>query len=125
MITFGSLFTQVLSLVNRNTFGRAVRQWDAEHGAKGFRCWDQFVAMLFCQLAGADSLAGEEVHGEILATRNSNAAIFKVIDSPWIEKFNPRHLGECSHYQIMFYDEIYDVICKDIKMGRGRIIDKD
>jgi hypothetical protein len=53
MITVGSLFTQALSLVNRNAFGRAVRQWDAEHGAKGFRCWDQFVAMVFCQLAGA------------------------------------------------------------------------
>jgi len=56
MIKTGSLFTQVLSLVNRNDFSRAVRQWDAEKGAKGFRCWDQFVSMVFCQLAGADSL---------------------------------------------------------------------
>jgi hypothetical protein len=53
MITVGSLFTPVLSLVNRNAFGRAVRQWDAEHGAKGFRCWGQSAAMVF-QLAGAD-----------------------------------------------------------------------
>ncbi|MBN2512298.1 MAG: DUF4372 domain-containing protein [Sedimentisphaerales bacterium] len=29
---------------------------DAEKGAKGFRCWDQFVSKVFCQLAGADSL---------------------------------------------------------------------
>jgi hypothetical protein len=56
MIKTGSLFTQVLSLVDRNNFSRAVHQWDAEKGAKGFRCWDQFVAMVFCQLAGADSL---------------------------------------------------------------------
>ena len=56
MIKVGSLFTQVLSLVNRNDFAHAVRQWDAEYAAKGFRCWDQFVAMTFCQLAGADSL---------------------------------------------------------------------
>jgi hypothetical protein len=56
MVMVGSLFTQVLSLINRNDFARAVRQLDAEHGAKGFRCWDQFVAMMFCQLAGADSL---------------------------------------------------------------------
>ena len=56
MIQVGSLFTQVLSLVNRNDFTRAVRQWDAEHGAKGFRCWDQFVSMMFCQMASADSL---------------------------------------------------------------------
>lgn len=56
MIKVGSLFTQVLSLVDRGSFGRAVRQWDAERAAKGFRCWDQFVAMVFCQLGGADSL---------------------------------------------------------------------
>jgi hypothetical protein len=56
MIKVGSLFTQVLSLVDRGAFGRAVREWDAERAAKGFRCWDQFVAMVFCQLAGADSL---------------------------------------------------------------------
>ncbi len=56
MVKVGSLFTQVLSLINRNDFARAVRHWDAERGAKGFRCWDQFVAMMFCQLAGADSL---------------------------------------------------------------------
>jgi hypothetical protein len=56
MVKVGSLFTQVLSLINRYEFERAVRQWDAERAAKGFRCWDQFVAMLFCQLAGANSL---------------------------------------------------------------------
>ncbi|MBN1763720.1 MAG: DUF4372 domain-containing protein [Sedimentisphaerales bacterium] len=56
MIKTGCLFTQVLSLVDRNDFSRAVRQWDAEKGANGFRCRDQFVSMVFCQLAGADSL---------------------------------------------------------------------
>jgi hypothetical protein len=56
MIKCGSLFSQVLSLVDRHEFGRAVRQWDAEKGAKGFRCWDQLVAMVFCHLASADSL---------------------------------------------------------------------
>ena len=56
MIKVASLFTQVLSLINRNDFARAVHQCDAEHAAKGFRCWDQFVAMMFCQLGGADSL---------------------------------------------------------------------
>jgi len=61
MVHDGSLFTQVLSLIDRADFARAVRQWDAEKGAKGFRCWDQFVAMVFCQLAGADSL--REIEG--------------------------------------------------------------
>jgi len=34
----------------------AVRDTGAERGAKGFSSWDQFVAMLFCQLGRAHSL---------------------------------------------------------------------
>jgi hypothetical protein len=33
-----------------------VREHSAERDAKGFSCWTQFVSMLFCQLAHADSL---------------------------------------------------------------------
>ena len=51
-----SLFSQLLGLVDRNTFGRLVRETGAESRSKGFASWDQFVAMLFCQLAGAESL---------------------------------------------------------------------
>src|SRR5205809_293246 len=56
MIPVASCFSQLLSLVDRASFARAVRQHQAERGAKGFSCWDQFVAMLFCQMGGANSL---------------------------------------------------------------------
>jgi hypothetical protein len=56
MIPVASCFSQLLSLVDRANFARAVRQHQAERGAKGFSCWDQFVAMLFCQMGGANSL---------------------------------------------------------------------
>lgn len=56
MIPVASCFSQLLSLVDRATFARAVRQHQAERGTKGFGCWDQFVAMLFCQMGGANSL---------------------------------------------------------------------
>ena len=69
----------------------------------------------------AYSMAGEEVHGDILATGDSKASIFRIENSSWLKQFNPAHLEECSHYQIMFYDEIYDVICKEIKAGKGRL----
>ena len=69
----------------------------------------------------AYSMASEEVHGNILATGESEASIFKIINSPWLKQFNQSHLDECNHYQIMFYDEIYDVICKEIKANIGRL----
>jgi hypothetical protein len=56
MVKTASCFAQVLSLVNRADFERAVRQHEAEKWTKGFSCWDQFVAMLFCQMGAAHSL---------------------------------------------------------------------
>ena len=56
MIRTGSLFSQILSLFQRPDFARHVRELKTEHGAKGFTSWEQFVAMLFCQLAQARSL---------------------------------------------------------------------
>ena len=56
MSTTASCFAQVLSLVDRNDFARAVMNHDGERGAKGFSCWDQLVSMLFCQMGGANSL---------------------------------------------------------------------
>jgi len=56
MVRVASLFSQVLSLFPRTEFHNAVRQHRAERYAKGFSCWEQFVAMLFCQLAQAKSL---------------------------------------------------------------------
>ena len=56
MATTASCFAQVVSLVNRRSFAEAVERHDAEEAAKGFTCWDQFVAMLFCQVGAANSL---------------------------------------------------------------------
>lgn len=51
-----SLFSQILNLIDRRDFDRAVARTGSEKASKGFSCWDQFVAMSFCQLAQAKSL---------------------------------------------------------------------
>jgi len=56
MVGHSSLFSQLLSVVNRHKFERRVTECRAEKAAKGFSCWGQFVAMMFCQLAQAKSL---------------------------------------------------------------------
>src|SRR5271170_5623582 len=56
MILAASLFNQLLQHFPRAEFAALVRKHDAERGAKGFTCWTQLVAMLFCQMAHADSL---------------------------------------------------------------------
>lgn len=62
MIKVASVFSQVLQVVPRIEFHRLVNANEGERGAKGFTCWDQFVAMVFSQLSHADSLREIE-HG--------------------------------------------------------------
>jgi Transposase DDE domain/Domain of unknown function (DUF4372) len=47
---------QLLQIFPRNEFQSAVKQTKSERHARGFGSWDHFVAMLFCQLADAQSL---------------------------------------------------------------------
>lgn len=56
MVRTASLFSQLLHQIPRNEFAKLVTKHQAERNAKGFTCWAQFTAMLFCQLAHADSL---------------------------------------------------------------------
>jgi Transposase DDE domain/Domain of unknown function (DUF4372) len=61
-----SIFSQILQLFSRLEFESAVRKHKAEHHARGFTCWGQFVAMLFCQLGHAQSL--REICGGLAAS---------------------------------------------------------
>lgn len=56
MVKHASLFSQLIAVFNRNDFYRLVMEHKAERHSKGFSSWDQFVSMLFCQLAQAKSL---------------------------------------------------------------------
>ena len=56
MVKVASLFSQVLHHFPRTQFESLVKKHNAESHCKGFACWSQFVAMIFSQLAHADSL---------------------------------------------------------------------
>lgn len=56
MIKTASMFSQILALFSRGEFADIIRKHQAEKHSKGYTCWNQFVAMLFCQLAQAQSL---------------------------------------------------------------------
>jgi hypothetical protein len=60
-----SIFAQVLQFIPRLEFAAAVRKHRAERHARGFHCWTQLVAMLFCQLGRAQSL--REIVGGLAA----------------------------------------------------------
>jgi len=61
-----SIFSQLLQLFPRLEFEALVRQYKGERHARGFTCWGQFVAMMFCQLGKAQSL--REICGGLAAS---------------------------------------------------------
>jgi len=56
MVRHASLFSQLLTIIDRQRFYDLVFRHQAHRHTKGFDSWDHFVAMLFCQLAQAKSL---------------------------------------------------------------------
>ena len=51
-----NVFGQILQLFPRSEFIELVYETKSEKGSKGFSSWSQFVANMFCQLGGANSL---------------------------------------------------------------------
>lgn len=51
-----SVFRQILNVFSRSEFDQLAREHGGERHARGFTCWDQLVAMLFCHLGRAQSL---------------------------------------------------------------------
>lgn len=101
MNKFSSIFGQILQIFDKRDFLQAVRDTKAERSAKGFTCWDQFVAMLFCQLGQAQSL--REICGG-LATCLGKLKHLGIDDAPkrstlsYANEHRPWQL-----YQLMFY----------------------
>jgi len=57
---YHTILGQMLQMFPRYEFEKAVKETKTEYHARGFKSWNHFVAMLFGQLAGQDSLRGIE-----------------------------------------------------------------
>lgn len=49
-------FGDVMKGLSRGAFEKIVRNLEADKHSKGFRCWDQLIAMVYAQLSGCRSL---------------------------------------------------------------------
>jgi hypothetical protein len=93
----------LLQLFPRYEFERAVKDTKAERHARGFTCWGQFVAMLFCQLGRAHSLReivgglasceGRLAHLGITAPKRSTLA--------YANEHRPWQLYQAVFYQLL------------------------
>lgn len=51
---------------------------------------------------------------------HDRAAAFDCGRSAWLESFSPMHLWRCTHFRLMFYDELYDIIAEGLEFRMGR-----
>lgn len=51
-----SMFAQIVQQLPRNLFQSLVQKYQTDKCSKGISTWDQFIAMMFCQISGAESL---------------------------------------------------------------------
>ena len=111
-----SIFSQLLKLIPRTTFHKAVVEHKAERHARGFTCWGQLVAMLFCHLAMARSLR-EICHG--LAASEGKLKHLGVPNAPsrstlaYANEHRPWEL-----YQTVFYELLQT--CQAAAVGKKK-----
>ena len=116
MIRSTSMFSQILRVIDRSHFARAVRDRQAERAAKGFRCWDQFVAMLFCHMAGANSL--REICGG-LASALGKVAHLGLKSAPARSTLSYAN----SHRPWQVFEDLFHSLlggCQDLAASKGR-----
>ena len=65
-----------------------------------------------------EEVIGPEQIREIIATYRP-ASMFDLGRSRWFLSFSQQHLGGCRHFQLLFYDELIDVICEGVECIDG------
>src|SRR5271165_85724 len=93
MTRVASIFSQILQLFPRLEFDAMVAQHEAHRHARGFPCWAQFVAMMFCQLGRAHSLReicnglaaseGKLIHLGLLEAPSRSTLAYANAHRPW------------------------------------------
>ena len=66
----------------------------------------------------------EEVHSHwhfnMVGEDHESSGVWEIEDSEWIKTFSPIHLGKHKHFIIEFYDELVELICRDLIFGDGK-----
>lgn len=51
-----TLFSQIISKLNRSSFNKLVKEKQTDKNSKGYNSWTHLVSMLFCQFAKSQSV---------------------------------------------------------------------
>lgn len=62
-------------------------------------------------------------HRGLIADVDSLNTAWLVEGSDWIQTFDPKHLGRCSHYVVEHWDFVLEVICENLLYAASPVFD--
>lgn len=75
------------------------------------------VAAQVTQFTPDEVIGVDQIPADLRGT--GDAAMFDLGRTEWLESFSQKHLRECRHFKIFFYDELLDVICEEVICRNG------
>ncbi|MCP3872384.1 MAG: IS4 family transposase [Desulfobacteraceae bacterium] len=116
MVRHASLFSQLLAFFDRSKFKNLVMKHKTEKYSKGFKSWDHFVSMFFCQVAQAKSL--REISGG-LACCMGKLRHLGVVSAPSKSTLSYANTNRSwKLFQDLFY-ETFD-FCRKASLGKHK-----
>ena len=76
-----------------------------------------FIAPQVVQITPEEVIGADRMPTDLLGS--GGAAMFDMGRTEWLESFSPRHLSNCRHFKLLFYDELLDVICEAVECRTG------
>ncbi|WP_187426853.1 DUF4372 domain-containing protein [Treponema phagedenis] len=97
----GQLLEPISFVFSRSQFEKLVIETNAEKGAKGFSCWQQFVSLVFAQTTGQTSLRGIEQALKVNRSSFYHLNIIRKINRSTLSYANNNR--PCELYEQLFY----------------------
>ena len=103
-----SLFSQVLSLIDKNICSKIIREYQSDKHSKGINTWTHMVSMIFMQLSAANSIRDIST-GLLSATGNLNH--FGITKAP--SKSSISYLNATRNYDV--FKDIYFALLESLE----------
>jgi len=95
-----TIFNELLQLVPRHDFEKAVKRYDGDRYVKSFKCWNQLTVLLYAQAKGHDSLRDIVTGLKSQAAKLYHVGLQDVSRSTLSDANNIR---DCRIYEELFY----------------------
>ena len=77
----------------------------------------RFLASQVVEVTPEEVIGTDQLPTKLLGS--NRAAMFDMGQSAWLLSFSQRHLEQCRHFKLLFYDELFDVICERVECRIG------